>query len=291
MSKLSSFYIGWNPEAPGDYARKVKRFIGLVLALSLLIALTLVLGQRGFDDSVFELGNLTTHEGILVSDPVPMLKVSAGTADDGGTIYRSVLLIGFGKHGAEETLREIEKKNGESAEGRPVRLQGTRIYYDGKEALELTKGADTFIGFGNTPANYQVGKTPIGEVSLSGEILDPKCALGVMKPGYGKPHRSCAVRCLSGGIPPVLRISNEQGENNYCIILGEDGKMVTDQLLKYVADQIRICGRLERQDDWLVIHTNPETDVLRLKPYWMSGEVPMCNTADGGRYRPTENGK
>ena len=28
------------------------------------------------------------------------------------------------------------------------------------------------------------------------------CFLGVMKPGRSKPHRACAVRCISGGIPP-----------------------------------------------------------------------------------------
>jgi len=38
-----------------------------------------------------------------------------------------------------------------------------------------------------------------------GEIVDSKC-LGVMTPGQLTTHRACAIRCISGGIPPVLHV-------------------------------------------------------------------------------------
>jgi hypothetical protein len=43
-----------------------------------------------------------------------------------------------------------------------------------------------------------------------------------------------------------------------------------------VADQVLICGRLEQKDDWLVLYINPVKDILRLQPYWMDGEIPLC---------------
>lgn len=273
----NSFYIGWQEQSPPAYARTSRRFIGLVLVVLTLTAFLLVLGQRGFAGSVFELGKITTHEGILVKAPVPMLKIQDGKDGNGKPLFKSILLIGFGKRGAEATLAAIEAAEGQALEGRAMRLKGTLIYYDGKTALELTEGTEAFAGFLETPAAYMPLQAALGAASLRGEILDPKCALGVMKPGYGKPHRSCAVRCISGGIPPILRIANKAGKANYCIVLGENGQPVNSRLLDYVADQVQVCGRLERQDDWLVLYTDPETDIYRLKPYWMEGDVPVCS--------------
>lgn len=41
-------------------------------------------------------------------------------------------------------------------------------------------------------------------VTLDGELVDSKCYLGTMKPGDGKTHKSCAILCLRGGIPPLF---------------------------------------------------------------------------------------
>jgi len=48
------------------------------------------------------------------------------------------------------------------------------------------------------------------------------------------------------------------------------------EILVFVADQVSICGRLEQNNDWLVLYTNPSNDILRLQPFWMEGEVPLC---------------
>ena len=85
-------------------------------------------------------------------------------------------------------------------------------YYDNKKVLELTEGAKSFISLGDFETfsggedlKHSITKK-FGETRLKGEIYDPKCAFGAMKPGFGKPHRSCAIRCISGGVPPILRI-------------------------------------------------------------------------------------
>ena len=100
-----------------------------------------------------------------------------------------------------------------------------------------------------------------------GEILDPKCALGVMNPAEGKPHRSCAIRCISGGIPPLFRIKTKGGESNYILLKNKDGEAINQEVLPYVADQLLICGNLVQEADWLVLYIDPETEIQRISPY------------------------
>ncbi len=271
MTNNDEFFIGWETNAPPSYAKKGRTFVILLIFIIILLSLGWVISQRGFAGSTFELGKLSTIEGKLQIRPVPLLKVNYQGEP------HSVLLIGFGKMGAEATLSDIEKVTNESLIGKNIKLRGTLIFHNGKTLLELTQGSESFQGFSNQSNATNTKRRSLGEQSLKGEILDPKCALGVMKPGFGKPHRSCAVRCLSGGIPPILKITNKEGGVNYCILLGEDGQAINKKVLPYVADQIRICGTLEEQDDWLVLYTNPESDILRLSPFWMGDNIPMCN--------------
>ena len=278
----NDFYIGWQPDAPDAFSNKTRRFVWVLLVLVSLFAILLVLSQRGFVDGVFEFGKLTEVEGILVRTPVPMIKVKKGSDNKGNNTFQSILLVGFGKTGADSTLNAIEKEQGRSLENESFRLKGTLAYYDGKKVLELTEDVSSFVGFSDSEtAKSKVGidhsiSRSLGEVSLKGEIYDPKCAFGVMKPGYGKPHRSCGVRCISGGVPPILRIQNEEGKANYCIIVGQNGQAVNKEVLNFVADQVLICGRLEQKDDWLVLYTDPNADIIRLQPHWMQGDVPLC---------------
>jgi hypothetical protein len=275
MKKTEEFYIGWQEKAPDSFARTLRRFVLIIGILTTLMAGALVVSQVGFADSVFELGTITEVEGVLVKHPVPMLKVAQGFGN--GRQPQSILLIGFGKHGAEKDIAAMEAARGDELDGQTVQLRGTRIYYDGKAALELTEGSKAFVGFGQSSYTPPDRRQALGEVRLLGEILDPKCALGVMKPGYGKTHRSCAVRCISGGIPPVLRVRNREGESRYVLVLGPDGRKINKDLLPFVADQIRICGELEQIDDWLVLRIQGPKSILRLQPHWMNGEIPLCS--------------
>lgn len=272
MKQTDEFYIGWQDKSPSTYIQKSKRFFYVLLFLVPIIGVTLVSTQKGFEDATFEFGNITTVEGILVTQPVPMLKVK----DENSKSVKSILLVGFGKKGALETIAAIEESIGEDIEGRGVKLSGTRIYHDGKELLELTDGTNAFIEKSNVTMNNIDQRENLGDVTLRGEIYDPKCAFGVMKPGYGKPHRSCAVRCISGGIPPVLKITNAKGESNYCLLAGLDGQAINEDVLEYVADQIQVCGKLQQRDDWLILYTNPREDILRLQPHFIEGEIPLC---------------
>ncbi len=271
MATKDDFYIGWKKEAPSSYHRTVRAFVIVATVLVVAVAGIAVLAQRGFIASVFEFGQISTIEGTLVRHPIPLLHIQEGDS------VRTILMVGFGKMGAGPTIDAIEERIGESLAGKVVRLRGSRIYYSNRELLELTEGADSFVEFVPDQAPVTVTSEAVGDAQFLGEIYDAKCAFGVMKPGYGKPHRSCAVRCVSGGVPPVLRGLDASGNTVYSLVVGLDGLPANERVLPYLADQIRICGRLERQADWLVLYTDPSEDILRLQPHWVEGEIPMCN--------------
>ncbi|MCI4666693.1 MAG: hypothetical protein MRZ79_00930 [Bacteroidia bacterium] len=267
------FYIGWQDKAPGKFGRAARIFALLSLFLGAMTAAVLVINQKGFADSVFEFGETTQLEGFLTLDPVPMLRVSKEGRSEG------MLLVGLGKFGSEATIDQILKKENiqlEQDASLKVTLKGTRIYHNGKSALELTDGLDSFVGAEGDQLKAEPAISSFGRKTLSGEILDPKCALGVMKPGYGKPHRSCAIRCISGGIPPIFRASFADGQVLHAILLGPKGEKINEEVLPFVADKVRICGELIMQDDWYVFKLEPESEIIRLSYYGAEGVSSTC---------------
>src|SRR5690606_3083584 len=107
----------------------------------------------------------------------------------------------FGKFGAQPLVRGLA--------GRRVRLRGALIYRDNQTMIEIEPGSLVETGMGSIP---EQSVREWGEVRLVGEIVDSKCFLGVMNPGNLKTHKSCAIRCISGGIPPVLLVRGPRNE-------------------------------------------------------------------------------
>jgi hypothetical protein len=99
-------------------------------------------------------------------------------------------------------------------------LLGTLLYYDGVTLLLVDKNDNQDLIFSNKtiPAEWLPKVKDLGLIKIKGEIIDPKCYFGVMKPGEGKPHRDCAIRCILGGITPMLAVKNEQGDANYYLL-------------------------------------------------------------------------
>ena len=269
------FYIGYLPDAPDSFAKTVRRFIFLIFVLLGLLAFLLVKNQDGFRNGTFELGNLTEVQGILSSDPVPMLKVPAGTGLDGQPNYKSFMLIGFGKFGAEATLTKMEESAGQTLEGKLLTLEGTLIYYNGKTLLELTNSEAALKKIEDAPQLLSQVKN-LGIQSFKGEIADPKCFFGVMKPGEGKPHRSCAIRCISGGIPPVFKTSTADGIEQYFILTGLNGEKINQAILNQVAKAVELSGKVEEIDDWLVLRIDPEKNIQATHPELL-GSIQMCD--------------
>jgi hypothetical protein len=80
-----------------------------------------------------------------------------------------------------------------------------------------------------------------------------------MNPGQLAPHRACAIRCISGGVPPVLLVRQKDGPAIYLLLVSVDGKPVNKQVLGMVAEPVEIAGEVERQGELLILHADPAT--------------------------------
>jgi hypothetical protein len=234
---MSEFYIGYLPKAPPATARFIKKIAASLAVFALIIATILVLSQMPFARSFFEFGNWRSFEGVVASKPYPMLLVARPGSDE----FSQYLLVAPGKHGADSMVAAFESKR--------IRVQGQLIYRDGQTMVEINPKTITVM----EPARNSGLKTgALGAATLTGEIVDSKCYLGVMNPGRGKVHRDCAARCLSGGIPPALLTST--GE--IVLLVNHDGKpFVKDALREFVDEVVVVRGELIQRGDIKMIQT------------------------------------
>ena len=247
-----AFYIGWMPKAPPTFAKHVKRVLLILFLVALIIAYLLSTSQKKFSTANFEYGKLTEIKGVYSNNPVPMLKVL-----DKNNLSMTIPLVGYGKHGAETAIMELEKEKGVSLNGKDVTLKGTLIYGDGKTLLQVDKNDNPIVNIG-TESIVQLQQKDLGIQTIRGEIVDPKCYFGVMKPGEGKVHRDCAIRCILSGIPPVLHVQNEKGESNYYLIVGPNGEKINESVQDLVAEPVSIEAKVVQQDDWIILYTGKE---------------------------------
>jgi hypothetical protein len=255
------FYIGWMPEAPASYAKQVCKAIIALAVIVPGVAVLLAFSQKKFSTSNFEFGQLTEVKGIYLQEPVPVLKVISKKDVFGNSTYITIPLVGYGKFGAEGAIAEIEKEKNTRLDNKLVTLKGTLLYSDGKTLLQIDANDKPLVRYDSIEAaqSYLPKITDMGTVSIKGEVLDPKCYFGVMKPAHGKPHRDCAIRCLLGGISPVFRARNEAGQSNYYLILGEHGEKINAQLQDYVADPVALQANAKQVDDWIVLYVKPSS--------------------------------
>jgi hypothetical protein len=208
--------------------------------------------QKPFSNSTFEADNYRELTGIITQSPAPMLQVRQ---KDGS--LRGFLLVDEGKIGAREFLADLQKKIGDKLENYEVTLRSELIYYDGKTLLEVPSSENKSVKYKKLVNPVpELPKPSLGLVKLKGEIIDPKCYFGAMNPCFGKIHRSCAVRCISGGIPPVLLIRNPKGTSQYFILSDSEGKDINQAVLPYIGHPIEVEGELAQMHDWLILKLN-----------------------------------
>lgn len=242
------FYVGYRPRADVASARFLRR-VAVVLVVSLIgVVGSLVALLPRSDAGVFEWGTVRTFDGVVRTTPVPRLEIDV----PGARAPRELLLVGAFKHGAGAIAAPFD--------GRRVRARGTLIHRG--EAAMLEVGDAAFTDLGAAPAS--AAPTPLGDVVLRGEIVDSKCYLGVMKPGHRKPHRDCAVRCISGGVPPLLMVRDAAGNPTYHLLIGKDGESVNAAVLDYVAEPVEVTGALERHGGLTFLRIDAATQVRRI---------------------------
>lgn len=238
------FYVGYLPHAPKPLARWLRGWILVLLFGCVALAIALASSQRPIGPGNFEFGVVQSFEGVIYEKPYPMLRLERpGRA--GASPHYSLYYLGvFGKHGANDLVAGLD--------GKRVQLQGALIYRDDQVMIEIAGERPKSLGPGIT-SETEV----LGTISLAGEIVDSKCFLGVMKPGNLKTHKACAIRCISGGVPPVLLVRDGNGLAHYFLLTDKLGGAVNAEVLDWVAEPVRITGEVLRRGNVLILRMNP----------------------------------
>ncbi|MEZ5980362.1 MAG: hypothetical protein R3F34_19415 [Planctomycetota bacterium] len=249
---LNEFYVGYAGGVPRGTRRFVRGVVALFATLLLATAGLAATLQNPGGDGVFEFGDVRHHAGWIERLPHPVLVVP-GPAVPGSDAHVATrhLLSAFGKHGADALFTGDDDAWYE--------LDATLVHRDGRTMLEVV---DDSVRIGEAPADAVrpvAAYERLGVRTLVGEIVDSKCFLGVMKPGNLKSHRACAVRCVSGGVPPVLLVRDAEGIATYHLLVDVDGSAVNERVLPLVALPVEVTGELERHGDLLVLRADPAT--------------------------------
>lgn len=241
------FYVGYQAHAPAGIARFLRGRVAVLVAVAAAIAIVLATSQGRFAQSFFEFGNVRAFEGHVSEFPYPTLLVPRPGTTGGELPFSRYLLVATGKHGAADLTAGLD--------GRAVRIEGTLIHRDGQTMIEVAETGVRPLSATASPGAPATASA--GRHTLAGEIVDSKCYLGVMKPGHTKPHRACAIRCISGGIPPVFVARDEHGSVMHLLMVGEDGRTLNREVLPFVADPLVLDGEIVRDGGLLILRTEP----------------------------------
>jgi hypothetical protein len=252
MKEEDDFYIGYLDTVSPKTKKGLKSFVLLGMLLLLGGALIFAYSQNKFKNSSFELTTSTKITGVYHEMPYPMLRVE--TADN---VYKNILLLGFGKISANPFLQKIRSEAGPLS-GSILSIEGNLIYYNGKTLLQITNDEKISLVEKASADRLPKIKQLVSGMELKGEIIDPKCYFGVMKPGKGKIHRSCAVLCISGGIPPVLATTDENNISEYYLLTDLEGNPINEQILPYIGKPSILTGDVVQMQDWYQLRIDTE---------------------------------
>jgi hypothetical protein len=232
------FFVGW-AVMPGRLALFLWGLLPLVAGIVVGAALALAIDDVTPARTTVEGGVMLT--GVVALDPYPMLRLPP---DAEHPAPRTVLVVQGGKNGARPRL--------EAHDGSLVTVHGLLYRRDGALLFELAGGEDAVMP-AEAPAFAPAAAQPLGRHALAGEIVDPKCYLGAMRPGEGKPHMMCGNRCLIGGIPPMLAVHGTDGRLAMVLLVDAAGGAVTAPFEPWTSLPVRVEGEMFALDDLLVM--------------------------------------
>ena len=255
MKEKEEFFVPYIEGSMGNRTKKtIKRFALVAILVIVGGALIFSFSQKPFKNSTFELTSETKITGVYHENPYPMLRVQLAENS-----FKNVVLLGFGKSSANPFLEKIQESTPD-LNGKTLSIEGNLIYYNGKTLIQISDEEKVILEDNSQttlPASQE-----IATMTFQGEIIDPKCYFGVMKPGMGKIHRSCAVRCISGGIPPVFATTDGNNIAQYFLVTDLERRPINDQILSFVGQPSEITGMVEKLGgDWFLI----KTDVDQIK--------------------------
>lgn len=243
------FYVGYLPRMPKTLAR----FVAPAVAALLLVVAALAYAVPALHDaSAFarsDFREIRDFDGLLLATPVPHL-VMVRPGDTAERELSRYFLVGRGKSGPKIDVDALS--------GKQVRVRGSLIYRDAQTLISV-KSAEELPPAEEGAIGDDASAGLLGTFTLQGEIVDSKCFLGTMRPGETKVHRGCAVRCISGGIPPMLLARDRNGNTLSFLLVASDGSAVNERILDLVAQPVEITGEVERLGDLFILKANPET--------------------------------
>lgn len=261
-----AFYIGYLPKAPAEYRNFVRLVVFAILVVMYFTIIIVVTNQQKFSTGIFERNKLTELEGVLMLQPFPAIKTLYGKDLYGNPVVKTIPLVNYGKFGAEPVINSVVANNTSDLNKLWIKVRGKLIYNKGITILELSEKEKSVLEVKTASKNQLDGIATSkikdhGGSTFYGQIIDPKCYFGVMKPGEGKPHSDCAIRCIAGGIQPMLMIRNEKGQETFFILLDTSGMPVNSRVLSYVGMPVEVSGKITKVDDWLILKTDPSSGI------------------------------
>jgi hypothetical protein len=235
------FFVGYL-ETPAGMKRFLRGvvvgFVGVVVGLTAILASV----QRDPGEGVWHVDESSMIEGVAFADPCPVIRVKEGDVE------KTLLLVSEGKFGARQRISALD--------GKRVRVRGHRLSGRGVPMLELEDGAEA-IKVAEPAADSGGENVRWGEnVVIRGELVDPKCFSGAMKPGEGKTHKSCAALCIRGGMP-VMFVAVEDGKTVPYLVVESSGKSLNgerlERILPFVGDWAEVRGRVGTWADLKVL--------------------------------------
>jgi hypothetical protein len=255
------FFIGWLP-MPRGYVQFLKPVVQTLLLTGITVAAALAFFQRDPGGGQWDDTKVVTLRGVAFSKPYAIVRVPG---EKPGDAPRTYLLVEDGKFGA---LPRVSRFVQDREEGVPVEAKGTILHRDDRWMLALEVGDESMRKLSQEEAIAlpYLAWSPVqvlaDSITLRGEIIDPKCYLGAMKPGGGKTHKACAMRCIAGGIPPMLVTRDAANGKTLYLLVTPEGTVANDAVFPFVGDQVELAGRLEQHDDLLVLKVSP-ADIRR----------------------------
>lgn len=247
-SNSDEFYVGYL-SVPWGHSRFLRVAVPVTLWVMVFVAMGVAWTQRDPGRAVWEEGPdsgfFRLWDGVLRAKPYPMVELI--NAREEGV----ALLVEMGKHGASERAAAFD--------GRHVMILGNRVERDGRRIIELADSPDAIVTHPDPAPRGFPPEEDLGEVTLTGEIVDAKCFLGVMKPGEGMTHKSCAILCLTGGIPPMLVARDEAGIASYYLLTDENGGPMAAELIPLAGEPVEVTGMHRKWGDLDVLHVRIET--------------------------------
>lgn len=246
MSK-KPFFIGWEEKPAAASVQKSKGIALLWLAIGLIAVAVGAALQQGFQAQGKWDFTEQSFTGVLIADPYPTVVTDSG-------VYYLVLPTKHAVNTADVAALHLNS----------VEIVGSVIKDpDQPVAMIAVKNADAISSTGSAQADPLQLASAAEPVVLRGEIIDSKCAFGAMNPATLKPHRACAIACLTGNIPPVLLVRHDGGTSaTHYLLVDDQGNSMKETALEFAALPIEVSGMVSSIGDWHILRASPESIAL-----------------------------